>query len=297
MWVTGRRRVFPPRSRQAGGDEPKQRNQIQPSVRFGDGEACGLTGLGDARLHGRGCSKGGRAMTLHDEERAPERRIETTPHADSLLLREARHRIGNGLQIVAAVLLRSARTTEDEVARGHLQAAHGRVMAVAALERQLAVVSAEAVELQGYLTTLCEHMAEASIGDPAQISLRSYVDSAVVSATTASSLGMIVSELVVNALKHAFPGERRGEVTVSYDAQGADWVLTVADNGVGLPQDPPEPGLGTEIVSALARQLGASVEVADSVPGKVTRIVYSEASRTPVVDLEERRRGGPPPGG
>ena len=191
---------------------------------------------------------------------------------DGLLLREARHRISNGLHIVAGLLWQSARLAEAESARGHLQAAYGRVTAVAALERQLSAASDEFVELRAYLTELCEHLAESAIDDSARVSLRFFVDAVVVDVTTAASLGMIVTELVVNALKHAFPGMRRGNVTITYDAQGPDWTLTVADNGVGKPDPPPEAGLGTTIVSALATQLGASVEVSDGFPGRIIAI-------------------------
>src|SRR3546814_4539551 len=67
--------------------------------------------------------------------------------------------------------------------------------------------------------------------------------------------------LVINALKHAFPGDRGGKILVDYNSNGSDWALSVSDNGVGTPETlaGAKPGLGTSIVEALANQLGAAV--------------------------------------
>ena len=78
------------------------------------------------------------------------------------------------------------------------------------------------------------------------------------------SIGLITTELVINALKHAFPGNGDGEVFIGYQVDEADWRLTVSDNGAGLPQDGGHrghTGLGTTIVEALAQQLKAEVEI------------------------------------
>lgn len=90
------------------------------------------------------------------------------------------------------------------------------------------------------------------------------------------SLGLIVTELVINALKHAFPGhEPEGRIAVDYLANGAGWTLSVGDNGIGMPSgEDMEPGLGTGIVEALAKQLGATVTVTDRSPGTTVSVVH-----------------------
>jgi two-component sensor histidine kinase len=89
-------------------------------------------------------------------------------------------------------------------------------------------------------------------------------------------LGLIVTELVINALKHAFSHSRGGKILVDYHSQGPNWTLSVSDNGVGMPSAPiAKAGLGTTIVQALARQLGAIVSVADANPG--TRVSVARA--------------------
>lgn len=211
------------------------------------------------------------------EARAEESLREEIRKSDALLVREVRHRVANSLQMVASVLLLNARATPVEDVRRHLEAAHSRVMAIGALERQVSEVSGAQVDLQSYLGHLCENMVASVIADPNKVSLIAFVDPVVVSASSAASLGMIVTELVLNALKYAFPRDRPGRVTVAFDSTGADWVLTVSDNGVGMASGAGTRGYGTEIVNALARHLGAVVEVADAAPGTATSIRRSQA--------------------
>ncbi|RVD64442.1 sensor histidine kinase, partial [Mesorhizobium sp. M7A.F.Ca.ET.027.03.2.1] len=100
----------------------------------------------------------------------------------------------------------------------------------------------------------------------------------------AVSLGLIVTELVLNAIKYAFPKKRTGaRIQVSYETAGSDWKLTVSDNGVGkIANDVPATGLGTAIVEALVKQLEARVEIISDIDGtsvSVTRATFT--SRVP----------------
>jgi len=88
---------------------------------------------------------------------------------------------------------------------------------------------------------------------------------------------LIVPELVINALKHAFPSDRKGKIAVDYMSHGHAWVLTVGDNGVGMSADggTVKSGLGTGIVDALSRQLDAIVTVGGAEPGTRGAITHS----------------------
>jgi two-component sensor histidine kinase len=90
-------------------------------------------------------------------------------------------------------------------------------------------------------------------------------------------LGLIVTELVINALKHGFPDGRKGRIEVVFRTNEAGWTMTVHDTGVGMPVDPAQlkPGLGTGIVEALAGQLEAEVSVEDGNPGTLVSITHS----------------------
>ena len=73
------------------------------------------------------------------------------------------------------------------------------------------------------------------IPDPNVLSIEVTVDDSVVDANKSVSLGLIVTELVINALKHAFPGHARGKIVVDYRSDGPDWSLSVKDDGIGMP--------------------------------------------------------------
>jgi two-component system, sensor histidine kinase PdtaS len=92
----------------------------------------------------------------------------------------------------------------------------------------------------------------------------------------AVSIGLIVTELVINALKHGFPAGAEGEILVSYDAQASGWRLSVSDNGSGPKEaggEPPHSGLGTSIVEALAHQLKATVGKSSGPEGTSVTII------------------------
>jgi two-component sensor histidine kinase len=193
-----------------------------------------------------------------------------------LLLLELQHRVANSLQIIASLLLQSARRVQSDETRSHLQAAHQRVMSVASVQRQLAMSRHDQVALRPYFTELCASLGASMIRDPAQIKLAASCDDSVISAEVSVSLGLIVTELVINALKHAFPDDRGGSITVDYRADGASWALTVRDTGTGMVgrAETATAGLGTSIVNALATQLKATIDITDNRPGTIVSVTH-----------------------
>ena len=187
-----------------------------------------------------------------------------------VLLQELQHRVANSLQIIASVLMQSARRVSSEETRQYLQDAHSRVMSIAMLQKQLAVTQLRSVELRTYFTDLCRSISASMIGDPKRLTLETVVDDTTTNSDVSVSMGLIVTELVINAIKHAFPDQTvGGKITVSFAAKKGDWLLSVSDNGAGMPVDKElgKPGLGTGIVEALSGQLDASVTVLDTKPG------------------------------
>ncbi len=196
------------------------------------------------------------------------------------LLEELQHRIANSLQIIASIILMKARAVKSEETRSHLEDAHKRVLSIAAVQKQLhALAAAGSIEIAPYLSQLCESLAHSMIGDTRSISLK--VVSAGGSATSrqAESLGLIVTELVMNALKHAFPDDKaEGQITVAYDMIGTNWKLSISDNGIGKPDGgfaQGKSGLGTGIVKALAHQLDAQVETLAGPDGTTVSITHA----------------------
>ncbi|WP_176943601.1 sensor histidine kinase [Sphingomonas sp. YR710] len=205
---------------------------------------------------------------------------EKISHQDKdVQLQELQHRIANSLQVIASMLMQGARRTTSAEARCQIEEAHHRVLAVAAVQNHLAMARTGNVRLRAYLTTLCRNITASMIADPAQLSLEVQVDESIADADDAMSIGLIATELVINALKHAFPDHHPGKITLSYRTTAGGWTLMVSDNGVGMngaamravaPLAPP--GLGTVIVEALARKLGAHVMIAFGGPGTTVSI-------------------------
>ena len=193
-----------------------------------------------------------------------------------VLLTELQHRVANSLQIIASVLMQSARRVQSEETRLHLSSAHNRVMSIATLQKQLAQSGDDHVQLRQYFAGLCDSIGASMIEDEDQITLTSTSDDSSATANVSTSLGLIVTELVINALKHAFPIRHTGgKIEVDYRAQGDGFALTVTDNGVGIAAsaEKPTPGLGTGIVDALAKHVGASVETTGAEPGTKVAVV------------------------
>ncbi|GGB91102.1 histidine kinase [Novosphingobium endophyticum] len=216
------------------------------------------------------------AVTDVTEARQAQRANDTLVQEKHMLVRELNHRVANSLQIIASVLMQSVRRVQSEETRAHLREAHHRVMSIATLQRQLASTGTGEVALRPYFTELCASIGASMIADPGQLSLTVDVDDSVTAADRSVSMGLIVTELVINALKHGYSGQAKGAIKIGFHTMADGWILTVADDGVGIQGDHPsgKPGLGTGIVNALAAQLSATVEVTDANPGYLVSIIH-----------------------
>ncbi len=222
------------------------------------------------------------AVTDVTEMRAEARLNDNLVREKAILLQEVQHRVANSLQIIASVLMQSARRVQSDEARGHLHNARHRIMSIAALQRQLSTSAGASVELRSYFTQLCQSLGASMIADPERLSIHVKVDDSIVLADVSVSLGLIVTELVINALKHAFTDERTGKIEIAYQSSAKNWTLSISDNGVGMPvgNDAPKAGLGTGIVEALVKNLDGELTLSDANPGTVVIISHRD---TPVL--------------
>ena len=225
-------------------------------------------------------------QAIEQEKEGLFRQSEELVRQKEVLLQEMQHRVANSLQIIASILLLKARAVSSEETRFHLQDAHQRVMSVAAVQQHLHTVDGvDRIDAPAYLTKLCSGLAASMVGESQPIAITVMADSGMIESARAVSLGLIVTELVINAIKYAFP-DRKAEalILVTYEIHDLDWKLIVSDNGVGNRQSGKAgiAGLGTTIIKALAKQLGAQVDVASSSSGlqvSVTRATFT--SRMP----------------
>jgi chemotaxis protein methyltransferase CheR len=211
-----------------------------------------------------------RAIELEKEELLE--RTEELLRQKHVLLQEMEHRVANSLQIIASILLLKAKVVTSEETRGHLKDAHQRVMSVAAVQSHLhATEGIDQIEVGSYLTTLCSSLADSMIGEDRSTTVKVVAGKGQIGSAQAVSIGLIVTELVINAIKYAFPVDKAdAQVLVTYEGVGTNWKLVVSDNGSGKRADTTAGrpgGLGTVIVQALVKQLKAQIEVLSTAGG------------------------------
>ena len=235
---------------------------------------------------------GGSHMVLLAIKDITERRIverekqQLLEHAEELLeqqkvlLREMQHRIANSLQIIASILLLKAGSVSSEETKNELRAAHQRVMSVAAVQSHLhASQGIELIEMGPYLTKLSAGLASSMVGPKQHIDMVVAASEGALPSSHAVSVGLIVTELIMNAIKYAFPKARASaRIRVTFEVAKSDWKLTVSDNGVGrLPNEDSKAstGLGTALIAALAKQLNAQISESSSPKGLTVAVTHS----------------------
>lgn len=176
------------------------------------------------------------------------------------LLREIHHRVKNNMQIISTLLRLQLRNAADDRTRALFRESQNRILSMAMIHEKLYLSEGlHRIDLKDYITDLAREVVT-SFGDlAAGVTLKTEVDEIALGLDTAIPCGLIIIELISNALKYAFPGDRGGdrEIFIGLSSEaGGRYGLTVSDNGVGLPADleiPRLPSLGLRLVSDLAR--------------------------------------------
>jgi two-component sensor histidine kinase len=179
------------------------------------------------------------------------------------LLHEVDHRVKNNLQLISSIILLQSRRAADPGVRVALRGALERVAAVAAVHRRLFQGDPMAFDVAEFARDLTGDLAGSAGRDDLQIVLE--LEDVTIPASSAAPFALVFNELLGNALKHAFPPGRAGRITVSLANRGEAYVLTIADDGVGMGDA--SPGFGSMIVKLLSQQLHANLQISDGQPG------------------------------
>lgn len=218
------------------------------------------------------------AMQVATRERE---RVET-------LLQDADHRIGNSLATVSSLLGIQMRDVSSEEIRAALGAARDRIQTISSAHRRLRLgKDHETIRADEYLPDVIADIRASNVHDR-DIDIVSSIEPIELNTRDATTLGIIIGELTMNAIKHAFPGKKSGEISIDLHQDGDEvfW-LKVADTGIGLSKSrrKKSSGIGTLIVDQLSGQFGGTVSHSAN-PGGGTIITISLPSLTEVKAVE-----------
>jgi two-component sensor histidine kinase len=220
---------------------------------------------------------GGRLAALEAAVEARTRDLEAALEQRTSLIHELDHRVKNNLQLISSLMQMQARRSTDPQVRLALESMIERLNAVATVHRRLfQSEDVERFDLSEFVRDLIADLA----GHAHRPELSFVCDLAHVRvpASQAASLALLISELMTNALRHAFPAGRAGRVTVTLIKNNAELRIEIADDGVGIRSPHPGAageinGFGLTIVELLGRQLQARITREDARPGVRTQIV------------------------
>ena len=204
---------------------------------------------------------------VHDitERRQAEEQTRASLAEKEVLLKEINHRVKNNLQIISSLLNLQSRDIQDERALRSFQVSQDRIKAMALVHEKLYQSEDLArIDFGEYIKSLATDLGSTYGFGLRHIDLKIDVEDILLGVDTAIPCGVIVNELVANSLKHAFPGDRPGEIAISFREVDGQYTMVFKDEGVGLPEDldiSHPSSLGLTIVNALTGQLGGAIDL------------------------------------
>ena len=208
-----------------------------------------------------------------------ENQLKTSLKDKDMLLREIHHRVKNNLQIISSLLNLQSRYIKDVDALDIFAESQNRVRSMAIIHEKLYnSESMSEIDFGEYISDLTESLFYNYRVNPSRISLKKNMDEIYFDVDTAIPCGLIVNELITNCLKHAFPGDDKGEICIELLKTDDKHVLNVKDNGVGFPEDidfKNTKSLGLQLVNNLVSQVDGTIEL-DGSNGSSFNIIFKE---------------------
>ncbi|MBN1135164.1 MAG: GAF domain-containing protein [Anaerolineae bacterium] len=212
------------------------------------------------------------------ERKRAEEQLKTSLAEKEVLLKEVHHRVKNNLQVISSLLHLQSKQIEDPETLSMFLESQYRVRSMALVhERLYQSEDLSGVDAAEYFRDLASYLHRSYGATAGQVSLKVDVDPVPLGIDAAIPCGLIISELVSNALKHAFPGGRQGQILVQLHlGQGSQCALVVSDDGIGLPEEldlETTESLGLHLVNRLVAQIEGSVDL-DRSGGTTYRIAF-----------------------
>lgn len=221
----------------------------------------------------------GMLMDITKTKKAEEE-IKRSLHEKDMLVKEIHHRVKNNLTILSSLLNLQSSYIKDETSKNIFKESQNRARSMAIIHELLyKTEDLKRINFGDYIHTLTTELFRAYVADD-RIKLNMDVEEVMVDINTAIPLGLIVNELVSNSMKHAFPENRRGTITIAFNLNEGVYSLVVADDGVGFPEDmdiQKTDSLGLRIVNMLTEQIEGDIKVERENGTKIT-IEFKEES-------------------
>lgn len=210
----------------------------------------------------------------HSELGQTRKRLDEALHARDILLEEVSHRIKNDMATLATTLTMQARDTRTEEAQTALRTAAERLQVLSRVHSKLRASAMDVdVDSKAFIEDLCGDLGTSLVA-MRPIAVEVSAESHRLSLNRAVPLGLIINELLTNALKYAFPADREGRIQILFERRDEGFHLCVCDNGVGFPEGERTEGLGTRLVRALSAQLGGRLRIEGRAPGTECTLVF-----------------------
>ncbi len=197
------------------------------------------------------------------ERKRAEKQIRTALQEKEVLLKEIHHRVKNNLQVVSSLLDLQSDYIEDEQTRQLFQESRSRVKSMALIhERLYETQDLSRIDFAEYIQSLARDVLRSHRAHAAGVTLKANVEGVSLEIDTAIPCGLMINELISNALKYAFPDGRGGEICVELFSNNGQFTLVVRDNGVGFPKDLDfrnTESLGLKLVMTLVKQLKGTI--------------------------------------
>jgi PAS domain S-box-containing protein len=194
-----------------------------------------------------------------------EAEIQASLDEKEVLLREIHHRVKNNLQIISSLLNLQSSYLKDNASKEVLKESKDRVKSMAMIHQKLYQSgNFEKIEMGEYIEYLVKGLFSSYGVDHDKIKIKTDLQKIYLDIDTAIPLGLIINEIITNSIKHAFPGELKGEIFIKIVQEGENYLIVAADNGVGLPEDldvEKTESLGMQLVNNLVRQIDGELEL------------------------------------
>jgi len=254
-----------------------------------------ITAENEVNIRGKPIIIWGKAVPLYDNKgklvgaietirdvtdfRDAQKKLKKSLDEKEMLLKEIHHRVKNNLMVISSLLELESRYIKDKAVLGVFKESQNRAKSMAYIhERLYRSTDLKRIDFGDYIQSLGEDIYETYVIDPDRIKLNLKVEEVMVDINTSVPLGLIVNELLTNSMKYAFPGDRSGEIELEFSCSGDEYLLRVADNGVGFPEDldyKNSSSLGLQLVTSLTEQINGKISLLNK-NGTEFKITFKE---------------------